>query len=151
MLCDPRFPRTRILGSATFRNSAFSRTPLPLNIAAELNEAYAIEQPLSEIARETNCRACTESTTLAMATLREIAETDSNNTVWLEDLQLYEQERLKQIQREAGDALKRWGYGDGNCTLPRLVGTRWSELPPKALFDRVSGTRDKLIARQALP
>ena len=80
--------------------------PLPRDVAADLNEAYAIEQPLGALlARHRLLALARNPLRLRMATLREIAETDSNNTVWLEDLQQYEQERLKQIQREAGDAL----------------------------------------------
>ena len=71
--------------------------------------------------------------------------------MWLEDLQQYEQERLKQIQREAGDALSAGDTATGVALAEELEGTPWSESPPKALFDRVSVTRRETDNTPSLP
>ena len=72
------FPEREIWTQFASQYGIVSPAPLPLDIAAELNEAYAIEQPLGALLARHRLLALARSPLrLRMATLREIAETDS--------------------------------------------------------------------------
>ena len=121
-----------------------------LDVAADLNEAYSVEQPLVALLAKHRLHALARSPLRQrIKTLREIAETDSNNPIWQDDLHLYEQERLKQIQREAGDCLESSDLETARSLVQELQDTPWTESPADALFDRLSGTLQKLISRNA--
>lgn len=144
------FPEREVWAQHAAQFGIVVPAPLPLDVAAELNEAYAIEQPLGVLLARHRLLALARSPLrLRIATLREIAEMDSNNALWLEDLQLYEKERLKQIQREAGDALTASDTATAIALADELENTPWLELPPKGLLNHVDSIRQKLITRQA--
>ena len=144
------FPEREVWTQYAAQFDVVAPPPLPLDISADLNEAYALEQPMVAILAKHRLLALARSPLRQrIKTLREIAATDSNNLIWLEDLQLYEQERFKQIQREAGDVLAADDLDTARALADELNDTSWSESPPDALFDRVSNSLQKLITSHA--
>ena len=115
-----------------------SPPPVLLDVAAELNEAYSVEQPLAALLQRHRLLAMARSPLwLRIATLRRLAELDGNNPVWAEDLHTFEQERLKQLQQEAAAAIA----ADDSVALSELCqelhNTGWQELPPESLVQWV--------------
>lgn len=83
-----------------------SPAPLMLEVAAELNEAYAIEKPLAALLQRHRLLAMSRSPLrLRVETLRKLAEADPDSAVWDKDLRIFERERLKEIQQEAPQAI----------------------------------------------
>jgi predicted GIY-YIG superfamily endonuclease len=79
--------------------------PLNLDVASQLNEAYATQQPLETMLQQHRRHALAHSPlSVRIAIMRRLASLDVNNPVWREDLQRFEEERLKQIEREIGEA-----------------------------------------------
>ena len=72
--------------------------PLMLDVAADLNEAYAIEQPLTELLKHHRLLALAHAPLRQrVSTLRSLVQADGQNPVWMEDLQSFETERLKEF------------------------------------------------------
>ncbi len=89
-----------------------SGRPLPpelrIDAAAEINAAYAQEQPLAVLLGRHRLAALARAPLAErIGILRMIAEADANNPVWQEDLRTYEKHRHKQLQSEAEAAAKR--------------------------------------------
>ena len=85
---------------------------LMLDVAAELNEAYALEQPLAALLEQHRLLALARgSLSKRIHVLRGLADLDVNNPVWQEDLKIFENERQKQLQAEV-EAAER--SGDAN-------------------------------------
>jgi hypothetical protein len=79
--------------------------PLLLDVATELNAAYAVEQPLASLLQQHRLLALSRGLlSKRIEVLRRLADLDPNNPVWLEDLQAFEQERHKQMQAETEQA-----------------------------------------------
>ena len=80
---------------------------LMTNVAADVNEAYAIDRPLSSLSRMHRLFAVARGPLEArIEVLRKIAEMDGNNEVWENDLREYEQVRLEQMGSETRQARK---------------------------------------------
>ncbi len=81
--------------------------PPKLDVATQLNEAYAVQQPLETILQQHRRQALARSPLSArIGTLQRLASLDADNPVWRKDLQHFEDERLKQIEREIGEAFR---------------------------------------------
>ena len=113
---------------------------LLLDVAAALNEAYALEQPLAALLQQHRLLALTHGSLPArIQVLRRLAELDVNNAVWQEDLQVFEKERQKQIQAEVEAAARagtrpHWRHSTRN--FPTLAGgiyprRNWLSRPPR--------------------
>jgi hypothetical protein len=108
--------------------------PLKLDVAAELNQAYALEQPLADLLRQHRLLALARGP-LSMRTqvLRQLAELDPENPVWQDDLQVFESERQKQIHAELENAAR---VGDGATVAAlnaELCSPGWKNPPQKQL------------------
>jgi len=116
------------------RNGLAPPTPLMLDVAAELNEAYAIEQPLAALLQRHRLLALAHGPLSArIQVLRQLAELDANSSVWQEDLRTFEQERQKQIQAEV-EAAARAGDTAALASLDaELSSPEWKNPPPPAL------------------
>src|SRR5262249_41238807 len=80
--------------------------PLLLDVAADLNEAYAVEQPLETLLDRHRLLALAHSPlNMRIRTMRKLAEVDPLNPIWREDLMIFERQRHKDIQREASEAI----------------------------------------------
>jgi hypothetical protein len=116
------------------RSSIAPPTPLMLDVAAALNEAYAVEQPLAALLQHHRLLALTHAPLPArIQTLRRLAQMDADNPIWQEDLRTFEQERQKQIQAEV-EAAVRAGDAAALTTLDaELSSPDWANAPPPAL------------------
>lgn len=108
--------------------------PLMIDIAAELNAAYAVEQPMAALLQHHRLLALAHGPLpTRIEVLRKLAEHDANNPVWQEDLQIFEQERQKQLQAEV-DAAARAGDTATLAALDaELSSPEWRNPPPPAL------------------
>ena len=116
------------------RNGLAPPTPLMLDVAADLNEAYAIEQPLAALLQHHRLLALAHGPLSArIQVLRRLAEMDANNPVWQEDLRMFEQERQKQIQAEVEAAARASDTAALASLDAELSSPEWKNLPPPAL------------------
>jgi len=118
---------------------------LDVDAVQQVNEALLEEQPLEELLRQ-HRRLAIAKAPLAwrLKILRHIAELDSLNTVWLEDIQAWETVRLSQIATEYGqipatpDSMPRLKALQEELNFPR-----WIVKPPANLIDKVNGFADR--------
>ncbi len=127
------------------RNNIAPPTPLMLDVAAELNEAYAVEQPLAALLQHHRLLALAHGPlSTRIQVLRKLAELDANNPVWQDDLRTFEQERQKQIQAEVEAA----GRAKDTAALAsldaELSSPDWKNPPPPALATSAAQTKTTL-------
>ena len=114
---------------------------LDADAVAQINEALIEEQPLEELLRQ-HRRLAIAKAPLAwrLKVLRQIAELDSLNTVWLDDIQAWETIRVSQLatefQRIASNSLS---DKDLHSLKDELAFPRWIVKPPADLLEKVSG------------
>lgn len=109
--------------------------PLDLEVAAELNEAYSIQQPLESLLKLSRLQAIGQYPLLArIKTLRQIAEVDADNPVWRQDLIEFERVRLKEIQREGNAAVVGHDVAVLEALAQEVAQSPWTELPPRNLI-----------------
>ena len=114
---------------------------LDADAVAQINEALIEEQPLEELLRQ-HRRLAIAKAPLAwrLRVLRQIAELDSLNTVWLDDIQAWETIRVSQLasefQRIASNPLS---DKDLHSLKDELAFPRWIVKPPADLLEKVSG------------
>ena len=132
------------------RYGIMSPPPLMIEAATHLNEAYSVEQPLASVLRRHRLLAMGRAPLgLRLKTLRQLAELDPDNPVWREDLAMFEQERLKEIQQEAAEAAKKDDLQTLASLDEELGDTRWLETPSRALWELVRGARNQTTQRIA--
>jgi hypothetical protein len=124
---------------------------LLVDMAAELNEAYAIEQPLAALLGRHRLLAMSRGPlTLRLQTLRELAERDRENPVWEQDIRGFEEERLKEIRNETAQAIAA-GDGTGLAGLAgELANSHWRQPPPESLLRQITAARTDLARTDAL-
>ena len=120
---------------------------LDVDAVQQVNEALLEEQPLEELLRQ-HRRLAIAKAPLAwrLKVLRHIADLDSLNTVWLEDIQAWETARLSQIASEFGQV------SSSQESMPQLKALqeelnfpRWIVKPPLSLVDKINGSADRQI------
>jgi hypothetical protein len=129
------FPERPQWDAMTSRCGIAAPTPLMIEAAAALNEAYALERPLSALLQQHRLLALARGPlTARIKVLRRLAALDANNPIWHEDLQTFEQERQKQIQEEVKVAAQA-GDSDALASLDaELSSPDWKNPPPPALL-----------------
>lgn len=123
---------------------------LLLDMAAALNEAYAIEQPIQALLhrhRLLSIGRCPLS--MRLETLYALANADPENPAWREDVVTFEIERHKQIHEEAVEAVQRGNLAQLE-TLDEEVGRPdWRQPPSVKLRELVGRNRQMIAQRQA--
>jgi hypothetical protein len=106
------------------------------DVAADLNEAYNLEKPLTDLMRMHRLHALAGSPLKTrLEFLRKIAQRDANNPLWPEDVRLYERARHLQIERELS-AIEKRADASAAALLEREVRAGgWLEPPPAALIE----------------
>jgi hypothetical protein len=80
---------------------------LLLDVASELNEAFAAQQPLEELLREHRTLALSRAPMKdRVRVLKRIAKTDSANDIWETDVRDYEKERFREMEGELRQAMQ---------------------------------------------
>jgi hypothetical protein len=124
---------------------------LLVEVAAELNEAYALEQPLAALLQQHRLRALARNPLRQrIAVLRQLADVDSQNRIWQEDLLLFERERVKQVQQEGHEAAAGSDLNRLSVLVEELQNEPWLELPPAQLVRWMAAARDGLRVQRAV-
>ena len=120
-------------------------TPLLLDVAAELNEAYGLEQPLGTLLQQHRLLALARGPLAArIGVLRALADMDAGNPVWQEDLRIFEEERQKQIAAEVKVATHRQDAAALASLDAELSSPDWRNPPPLELACSASEASTRL-------
>jgi len=125
---------------------------LNLDVAAELNNAYAIEEPLTAVLRKHRLYALARSPLpVRIATLRELAKMDPDNIAWHDDLRTFERARHEDIAREADRAARRGDVEALESLNDEIHSSAWAEAPRPAVVKAVrsSASRTRASAGKA--
>jgi len=133
--------------------SQYELPPVPellVSIAADLNDAYAAEQPVARLLKLHRLHALALSPLSdRIVILRELVDTDSDNAHWIEDLESYELARQTQIEEALEEAFQR---KDTKAILEfdaELSDPSWKTRPPKSLRGRARAMSTRLRAYEA--
>jgi hypothetical protein len=118
-------------------------TPLMLDVAADLNEAYAVEQPLAALLQRHRLLALAHGPLSArIEVLRGLADGDANNPVWQDDLLTFEKERQNQIKAEVEMATRKGDTTALAALEAELSGPDWRNPPPPALAQSAADAKN---------
>lgn len=133
--------------------SQYELPPVPellVSIAADLNDAYAAEQPVARLLKLHRLHALALSPLSdRILILRELVDTDSDNSHWMEDLEDYELARQTQIEESLEEAFQR---KDTKAILgfdAELSDPSWRTRPPKSLRGRARAMSTRLRSYEA--
>src|SRR5205823_3118582 len=107
---------------------------LQLGAAEALNKAYAEDRPLEHLLRRHRLLALTRAPLRGrLVVLRSIAEVDTRNPVWADDITVFEQARLRQMEKEVDDAAGRNDTAALAGLREEVHKSQWRVAPPNAL------------------
>lgn len=133
--------------------SQYEMPPIPellVNIAADLNDAYAAEQPVARLLKLHRLHALALSPLSdRILILRTLADIDRDNAHWLEDLERFEDARLTQIEEELEEAFQAKDAGRIAVIDQELSADEWHMRPPKALRSKVRSAHNRLRSHAA--
>jgi hypothetical protein len=120
--------------------------PLLTDVAADLNEAYSQEQPLATLLRRHRLLALGRGAMRErVSTLRKLARLDINNTVWQDDLRVYERARQQEIRQSAGSLVKQGDVAALENACNDLQQPDWLDPPPADLVQSVTASYARLV------
>ncbi len=130
----------------TARRCGLASPPAPLlEIAASLNETYAIDQPLATLLQQHRLLALARGSLSArIQILRRLAELDLDNPIWLEDLETFEKERQRQIRTEVETATRSGDAATLASLNAELSSPDWRNPPPEELVKAVAETQTRV-------
>jgi len=109
--------------------------PLQLERAAQLNEAYAQDQPLEHLMARHRLLALSRAPVRErLDVMRKIAQIDANAGTWEKDLRIFEKARLKELPSAFYNAVKNHDTRAINGLVEELQGQVWFEAPPADLL-----------------
>lgn len=119
--------------------------PLEVDIAADLNEAYARAQPLAATLQRHRLLAISRAPIKSrLQVLRQLAELDQNNAFWGEDVEAFEKVRHKELAPAVAAAVQTKNAAALEELDEELSDGAWTVPPPQALVRRVKDTRMNL-------
>ncbi len=125
-----------------------SPAALMLDVAANLNEAYAVEQPLGTLLQRHRLLAMSRGPIkLRLETLRGLAAADPETAIWDEDVRIFEEERVKELEREVPQAIAKGDAVALNALADELEQSPWRIDRPQAFIQQIAAARS-LAARQ---
>ncbi|MEO6809953.1 MAG: hypothetical protein ABI353_12645, partial [Isosphaeraceae bacterium] len=125
-------------------------SPLTVDLARFLNEAYAEEDPIRDLLRSHRRQALARGPLPErLAVLRKMAALDASNPVWPEDVRTFEKARLRQIQTEAAKVAGRRDLVGLDLVLKELEAKHWSERPPAILVQGIKKSATQIRRTQA--
>src|SRR5580704_8298101 len=123
---------------------------LRIELAAELNEAYATVEPLKNFLRRHRLHALARSPlSIRIPILRRITEIDNKNPVWDQDIRDYERARLLQIPQELTASLQERSVSRILQLNEELRSPAWRERPSKAILAQAAEAQRRLSAENA--
>jgi hypothetical protein len=124
--------------------------PLLVDVAADLNEAYAVEQPLAALLRRHRLQALRRGPLRErLATLRQLATLDANNAVWQDDVRAYEQARQQEIRQAVDQGTKQRSLKTLEECARDLQIDPWLDPPPAALVQHVINAHQRVMHQHA--
>ncbi len=128
-----------------------SPAALMLDVAANLNEAYAVEQPLATLLQRHRLLAMSRAPLkLRVETLRRLADADPENPIWDQDLRTFETERVKELQQEVPQAIARGDATVLEALSDELESFAWRIEKPDALIEQISAAKSKAARQEGL-
>ncbi|WP_428308003.1 hypothetical protein [Lacipirellula sp.] len=123
---------------------------LLIDLAADLNKAYADQQPLESLLKQHRTLALARAPLASrIYTLRQIRDADAGNEMWGADLCLMERARLKQIGAEVEGAHRNRDVAGLARLTDELRAKGWTVERPKSLIDTVEKFRSQVAAAAA--
>ena len=123
---------------------------LLIDLAADINQAYADHQPLELLIKQHRILALARVPLSARArTLREIRRADPTNMTWEEDLKIFETAQIKQLDREIDAACRHNNLSALTEIKEDLDNDGWLVSKPKALLQKVNRLHKELSAKLA--
>jgi len=133
--------------------SQYELPPIPellVSIAADLNDAYAAEQPVARLLKLHRLHALALSPLPdRILILRELVDTDSDNGHWMEDLENYELARQTQIEESLEEAFQRKDTKTIMGFDAELSDPSWKTRPPKSLRGKARAMSTRLRSYEA--
>ncbi len=124
---------------------------LMLEVAANLNEAYAVEQPLATLLQRHRLLAMSHGPIkLRLETLRSLADADPENPIWDQDVRTFEEERVKELQREVPQAIASGDVTALNALAAELENSAWRIDRPELLISQIAVARSNAARQQGL-
>ena len=124
---------------------------LMLEVAANLNEAYAVEQPLATLLQRHRLLAMSHGPIkLRLETLRSLADADPENPIWDQDVRTFEEERVKELQREVPQAIAGGDTTALNALAAELENSAWRIDRPEMLISQIAAARSNAARQQGL-
>ncbi|HVJ68502.1 MAG TPA: hypothetical protein VM510_10980 [Caulifigura sp.] len=128
--------------------------PLLLDVARDLNEAYAIVQPLQKLLAKHRLLALTRAPlNQRLAVMRKLDAQDKAAFVWDDDIRVFERARFAEIEIEAKEAARRRDPAALGSLVGEVERTEWREKPPGHLLGnvrRLAGSVTKATAEDEL-
>ncbi len=119
--------------------------------AQELNEAYAIEQPMKELlARHRWLALARAPLDLRLLALRQLAKLDPGNPAWELDISAFEQVRLREVKNEVNTAMKQRDLPAIDRLLAEVKSPGWSHEVPKEIVTALARASQSLHDKQAI-
>ncbi len=128
---------------------------LRLDIAADLNTAYAEEEPLKALLKTHRLLALARAPLVGrIQVLRAMHQVDAGNPAWIEDLQVFERQRQLQLAHEADTAIACGDLLTLEGLVQELESPLWLSPPTPQIAGQVQAARQQVVAadaRQQLP
>ena len=136
------FPERELFNDLLTLHGLGNPAKLLLDVAADLNEAYAIQEPLAALLQRHRMLALGHGPLkLRVDTLRHLALADAESPFWDTDLRTFEQERIKEIQQEVPRAITAEDMGALVALMAELQNGQWREHPPETLLRQITAAR----------
>ena len=117
---------------------------LVMDAAAELNEAYALHQPVAALLKQYRLYSLARLPLKhRLGALRKIALADPLQPVWNEDVELFEHERLKEIHQEIQTATRSQNLAQLEELRTELQSQVWSVRPSQQLIKLATDATDR--------
>jgi hypothetical protein len=121
-----------------------------VELAAELNDAYAAELPLKTLMKQHRLLALRRaSLTDRIRVIRRILDLDASQPGWIEDLKSFEAARTREIREEARLAFQQEDLEILESLLEELHADGWRYPPSQSICGDVQSKVDELAARRA--
>lgn len=148
------FPERELLNEVCSAHALPKPDPLMLDVASALNEAYALQEPLSALLDQHRLLALARSPLpQRLSVLRSLADSDPESPHWDVDLREMERARFAEIETTCRLATARGDVGVLKLLLGELNSTSWRETPPQNLIRELKVRGGQVVrtgARQKL-
>lgn len=109
--------------------------PLLLTVAEQLNEAYAIEQPLQRLLGRHRMLAISQAPlSQRLTVMRKLQGLDPTSAFWSDDIRTFETTRLQQISEEAREAASVQDHATLVSLVEEVESKEWCNTPSRKLI-----------------